>query len=412
MIRFFLLSVLFLSVVGCGDDGTSTSQKESESATVADTATSTVDTIPQEPVVVVEPIDTQAQALAYYLAGMVPEDTTMLNGAFQDPAWKAYHADLDAAWARLEEVRFSKLKAWQAEVLSTYTYDTTALFYPFSGPDFLHANAFYPNATKYYFIAIEPVFELPDIANFTSAEHKSFLASMHTSFRDILSKSYFITTHMMSDLQAQKADGVLPILYAFLARTGHEIVEVFPVDVGTGVVETHDSLSYEKNQAVRFRFRKKGSTYRQSLTYFNRSISDRDLDNKHPEFKTYLANLAPAYNSFVKAASYLMHYEGFSYVREAVLSKCLSLFQDDTGVPLRYMDTAHWDIHLFGDYTRPIKDFSDMMYQSDLNTLYDETPEAEKGTIPFSLGYHIVGDKIQNHQILVRKDMAETNKTQ
>ena len=40
--------------------------------------------------------------------------------------------------------------------------DTTLLFYPFSGPDFLHAFQFYPNANEYILLALEEVGTIPD----------------------------------------------------------------------------------------------------------------------------------------------------------------------------------------------------------------------------------------------------------
>jgi len=227
---------------------------------------------------------------------------------------------------------------------------------------------------------------------------------MDNSLRDILSKSYFITTHMMEDLKTDRAEGVLPVFYTFLARTGHHIISVKPVMLDSlGKIFNSEEMTLKKSQAVQFTFRKKGDLNTKTLTYFNRSISDRDLDKKHPHFKRFLTDALPTCNAFVKAASYLMHYRGFGVVRDAVLAHSETIFQDDTGVPLRYIDQNNWDLKLYGAYTRPIKNFTANMYQTDMKTLYDETPANQKYTIPFSLGYHIVGDKIQNHQFIKRK---------
>lgn len=360
------------------------------------------DTTPRETKSITQiEIDSVQTNIARYLAGLTPYDSSIIK--YNTPIWQAYHNKLNEQWLKVEEMRLKALRAWGDSVLSEYINDTLPLFYPFSGPDFLHAHSFYPNASDYVMIALEPVIELPDVSGFTNNQENTFLKSMDRSLRDVLSKSYFITTHMMEDLSEGKADGVLPLFYTFLARTGHDIVDVYPVELDTnGTIYRHDSLSYETNQAVQFKFVKQGEQKIKTITYFHRSISDRDLENKHPEFIKYLANLQES-NTFVKAASYLMHYAGFGYVRDACMNKSDCIFQDDTGVPLRYLEDGQWDIQLFGAYTRPIKNFTAQMYQTDLKELYEKTEASEIKHIPFSLGYHIVGDKIQNHQIFKRK---------
>ncbi len=399
-----LLTFLITSLIGCGEkeqtasteDQNNTHNKESEKHE-AD-STQSID----KPEVII-PADTAQTKLAYYLGGMSTGDS--MSSIYSNTAWRSYQQDIDKQWQNLETNRLNALKSWGDSTLSDYLNDTLPLFYPFSGPDFLHAHSFYPEASEYYMIALEKVYDLPDIDAFNESQHATFLRSMRKSLRDILSKSYFITTHMMEDLTAEKADGVLPLFYAFLARTGHEIIDVYPIEVDNlGRIYKHDSLSYDKNQAVQFKFRAVGDDKIKTLSYFSRSISDRDLDKVHPNFKTFLEQRIPESNAFVKAASYLMHYEGFGVVRDGILRTADCVFQDDTGIPLRYLDQAQWTIHLLGDYTRPIKNFTDRMYQPDLNALYDNTKKTQKlDELPFSLGYHIVGDKIQNHQIFVRQ---------
>ena len=40
------------------------------------------------------------------------------------------------------------------------------IFYPFSGPDYLTAHAFFPNADKYVMLGLEPVGKLPELKKF------------------------------------------------------------------------------------------------------------------------------------------------------------------------------------------------------------------------------------------------------
>lgn len=400
MTRLLILCALLLGLSACDNSDSSKNDKakESSSENSEKKSDSTIQEIEPVPSITIDSVQTN---IARYLAGLTPYDSNYIH--YNTATWQAYQKNLSTQWQKVEDLRLKSLRSWGDSVLSEYINDTLPLFYPFSGPDFLHANSFYPHASAYVMIALEPVIELPDVSSFKANEESAFLKSMDRSFRDVLSKSYFITTHMMEDLSEGKADGVLPLFYTFLARTGHDIVDVYPVELdSSGNIYRHDSLSYESNQAVQFKFVKQGEQTVKTITYFHRSISDRDLENKHPEFIKYLAKLNES-NTFVKAASYLMHYAGFGYVRDACMNSSDCIFQDDTGVPLRYLVEGQWDIQLFGAYTRPIKNFTAQMYQTDLKELYENTSASEIKHIPFSLGYHIVGDKIQNHQIFKRK---------
>ena len=66
-----------------------------------------------------------------------------------------------------------------------------------------------------------------------------------------------------------------------------------------------------------------------------------------------------------------MHRTKFNYIRESVLACAEHLFQDDTGVPLRYLDLSKYEVKLFGEYTKPIKNFGDRMEQEDLRIVME-----------------------------------------
>lgn len=350
------------------------------------------------------PIDTLQTEIAYYLAGLKPPFSTE-NPIFNTGNWGVYAKKITGQWLEMEKKRQNDLEKWGKNVLASYINDTLPLFYPFSGPDFLHAHSFYPNASSYVMMALEPVNKIPDLTNMPDNQRDAYINLLKKGLRDVIGKSYFITTHMMEDLDEQKSTGVLPVFYIFLARSGHEIVSVNPIEINEqGKIYTSSDLSFEKNQAVEISYKLAEENKIKKVLYFSRSISNNDLEKKHPNFKTYLnSGLPQQMNGFIKAASYLMHYKGFSDIREALITHSEVIFQDDTGIPLKYIDQNRWDIQLFGAYTRPIKNFSDKMYQPDLRDLYAQTPTEKIKEIPFSLGYHVVGDKVQNHQILIKK---------
>ncbi len=87
--------------------------------------------------------------------------------------------------------------------------------------------------------------------------------------------------------------------------------------------------------------------------------------------------------SLVKAASYLMHADGFSNVRNFLTEHSDILVQDDSGIPLRAFDD-HWRLRFFGNYVAPIELFQ-KHYQPDLAAAYARSNPADLG---FAFGYH------------------------
>ena len=217
-------------------------------------------------------------------------------------------------------------------------------------------------------------------------------------------RSYFITKTMMNDTkEGAELNGLLPLFYWFIARTDHEIIDVSRIYVDSfSTVKkslSNSGTSEDLIEGVKFVFRKRGSEKIKSMTYFNCDISNKGFV-KNPEFKEYLSSIRSS-NSFVKSASYLMHYSSFSEIRELVQQKSNAILEDDTGIPYKYFNTLEWDVNLFGLYVMPIKDFSERRFQQDLKDAYSEGTQY-KGEIPFSLGYHW-GSKEQNQMLYIKK---------
>src|SRR3979490_1297071 len=105
------------------------------------------------------------------------------------------------------------------------------MFYMFSGPDFLYANAFYSKATTYVLSALEPPGTVPDFSKVQRGAVVAALNNVERSLSSILSFSFFITKQMKTDLNAGQISGTLPILYVFLARSGKTIRSVTPAAI-------------------------------------------------------------------------------------------------------------------------------------------------------------------------------------
>ena len=157
---------------------------------------------------------------------MMPSANSPLMPLTKDPAWQRHAKFFDTAFAQLEQRQLSKIRAWSETNLAA---PRPTMFYMFSGPDFLYANAFYSKATTYVLSALEPPGSVPDLARLPRGGVGAALYSVERSLGSILSFSFFITKQMKTDLHAGQINGTLPVLYVFLARSGKTIKSVTPV---------------------------------------------------------------------------------------------------------------------------------------------------------------------------------------
>ncbi|MGH6739449.1 MAG: hypothetical protein ACREDY_10560, partial [Bradyrhizobium sp.] len=87
-----------------------------------------------------------ADDTARILAGMPPAAGSPLAKFTSDRSWQQHARRFDFAWSALEKRQISKIHAWSTQYL---TQRKPVVFYMFSGPDFLYADAFYPGADTY-----------------------------------------------------------------------------------------------------------------------------------------------------------------------------------------------------------------------------------------------------------------------
>ena len=249
---------------------------------------------------------------------------------------------------------------------------------------------------------------IPDFKDIGEDKTIDYLNNTTHFLRDVTFKSFFLTNNMKADIEENfTIPGVISSLYWMLSRTNHQIVKVEGVSIDENgiLVPKQDS---DQLDGIRFHFIKNGDKKIKKLTYFCCDISNPGFTNKNPQLLSYLQSIRSC-NTYVKAASYLMHYPSeirttflnFSNIRNVVLDKSLTIFQDDTGIPYKYVNNENWSVRHFGSYVKPPSNFSedyDILYQQDMINLYKNN-KSEK--LPFSLGYHWVSDK-QNQMLLTR----------
>lgn len=403
LIRNFSASLVIISCIifSCSPTHHQSDQMiASDSLTQIDTAVAEQDTILQEAKLIYK--DSLLDNVARFIAGLPQQSTTSFSDLESDHYWKEYKTSMDTSWNKMYRDRLAKIRNWQTKTFSPTINDTLRVFYPFSGPDFLHAYYLYPNASEYVLAALEPIVEVPPLDTLSPGDRDKFLDSLGNSLRDIFQKSYFITNHMRKDLKQIK--GVLPPLFFFLERSGHELLDMTFITIdSTGLERKVEArkLHWEKTPGVKITFRNREDQKIKNLYYFSISISNQGIVER-PEFEKFVAVRAP-FNTFVKSASYLMHNSPFTKIKQLVLSNSQSIFQDDTGIPYKdFKNQLNLGFSFYGDYAKPVKDFGDAKFQPDLDSVYKTTKSRE--ALPFSLGYHW-GTKKQNY-MLARKQVV------
>jgi hypothetical protein len=350
------------------------------------------------------PKDSSLDRIASYLCG---EELAPAVENLPQKSWEAFSEKVDASWQELEKARLNAMDEWVSDYFTHQIRDSLTLFYPFSGPDFLHAFHLFPEANDYILLAREEPGKIPDFTSLSADENMQYLNYVNFFLRDIYKRSYFITGRMQEDIGKGEFKGIMPVFYVFLHQTDHEIlqIEYLKIDSSGHARILPDSLwnGTEQGQAVRFTIRKNQADPFdvKSLTYLYCDISNEGFRNM-PEIKRWLSRLDTC-NTFVKSASYLMHYRTFSDIRELVLNKSVAVFQDDTGIPFRHFDISDWNITLFGAYQRPISVFGPYLMQHDLAAAYSDTNYHQR-ELPFSIGYHWT-DRKQNY-MLARKRVS------
>ncbi len=315
---------------------------------------------------------------ARFLAGLEPSAGSPLAERAKDPAWKAYAADMDQAWASLDTRQFSKVRNWSTNNLRD---PQPVLFYMFSGPDYLYANAFFPNASTYVLSGLELVGKIPDISSIPERQLPAEVGGVRRSLNTILRTTFFITSEMGRSLGGgRRLTGTLPVLYVFLARSGKTIQDVRLIGIDRdGKEQPAETEGLESNaRGAKIVFSANGKT--QTLYYIRTDLSNKGVGNSG--FLKFCDNLGSG-DALVKSASYLLHSGGFSMVRELLMKKSVAIVQDDTGVPFRYFNQDEWTLQPFGQYMRPLPVFRGN-YQKQLSDFFQQ---AKAAPLNFIIGY-------------------------
>ena len=349
-----------------------------------------------------------ANDTARFLAGLPPSSNSPLASYTKDPVWQQHARYFDSIFAREENAKLSKVREFSNKYL-TDKHDT--MLYMFSGPDFLYATSFFPNASTYVLAGLEPVGEIADLTTLSPWAINGELRNLELSMDSLFNFSFFITQNMKTQLREGPVNGTLPILYVFLARTGKTIHELNLVSLdehGNFQIAAELAATNSTNKPVTSPPRSAatgvkiifsdGAGPKQTLYYFSTNLADGSFERSG--FSAFLAKLGPA-DSLIKSASYLLHKGHFAGVRKLLLNSSATILQDDSGIPLAYFEARKWRFQAFGHYAGPISIFTNF-YQPQMAELF-------KGARPIEFGIGYRWRKNESNLLLAQKESSPIN---
>lgn len=326
---------------------------------------------------------------ARLLAGMPGGADSPYREFRESPAWQDHRWKMNSLWEKVDDQRLSQIRSWRDQELGGLT-SHPLVFYPFSGPDILFADAFFPNARTFVLCGLESPDLMPPFEELREGEREGVLTGLHGSLTTVLNFSYFITKDMRVDLKRTRMSGVLPLMSVFLARTGYRINRVDPISLSAnGAVIQGDS-----GLRISCVERRGGKTT--TIYYFKEDLGDGNL-KRNPRLLNFLASQGTPV-TYLKSASYLLHESSFSTIRSAILDRSFAILQDDSGIPLRSFDRDRWALTFYGNYSG-VLDIFQKYHQQDLAEIY----HAKNGIRPMNFGVGYKFNPNESAQILARR---------
>lgn len=335
------------------------------------------------------PVDPEIDALAMLLGGEQNGDSGMYKRIEQQSFWSEFQTKVNGMWKKTTD-KLPVMKSWATKSLSDVNSEGGTLFYPFSGPDFLHADVFFSAYDNIIMVGLEPIGDKPDLLSKSDDTLVPYFEGINQSLNAILGLSFFRTVAMAEDFQGE-VDGTLPILLHFMNRRGYEVLyheRLVLLSNGTlsGDLAQATDSSYFAN---RYYFKEKGTDKTKKLTYFSVNLQNTAYGaspglSRRKDMTEFLKN-ENITASYLKSASYLLHRPSFSIVRDIILTESEFILQDDSGIPLNFFQADRWSLTFYGSYTKPISLFASR-HQEDLKLIY-ETKDDRVKDLPFGIGY-------------------------
>ncbi|MBK9500368.1 MAG: hypothetical protein KBF99_02795 [Leptospiraceae bacterium] len=362
-----------------------------------------VDKTSGESVIIAEtPESKQLQAKSLFLSGKSQADETTKLGKLTRTAYYAtFRQRITKHWEQYNKEIQDPFITWKNKNVPEPK--SKVVFYPFSGPDFPNAFTIYPKATTYIMIGLEAGGFEPDFESMNENQISRGLLELNGSLDTISRLNYFMTNSMKEDVSKSVFRGTAPV---FLAYFG--FLKVKPYSIKNFRINDNGDIVYLTKEEI-----KTNANYREGLVsldidfidpvdgakkklyFLSTNISNYGL-KANPGTMKFLGKFGTFASTF-KAASFLLHYDSFTEMKEFIIKNSELMVMDDTGPPVRDLD-KDFKIKVFGRYTRPIGLWPEKV-QKELQKLHeDQKPEK----VNFKYGYG-TADKQQHIMVVTRK---------
>jgi hypothetical protein len=307
------------------------------------------------------------------------------DGPFRDledtEAWKNYAAQFNKSWENSRNKQFQAVDAFQKRELAPLHTDSKYLFYPFSGPDILYAQHFFPDARLMVFAAQENVGDVLAPETYKPANIDKELDGWREGIKSIFDRTFFVTSEMDQQFHGKVHDGILPLMLLLLARNGNVIDYVRYIRLTENGDFVPEAINVPRHHGVEIHYRHPSETQSRILYYFKTDLAGPFA--KDPSFSRFLTRQGRP-DTLIKSASFLLHWAQFAAIREYILGNSNLILQDDTGVPYRMLKPKDWQVQLYGEYSHPDKPFTNE-WQTDLADAFKEPGRVKE--LGFVLGY-------------------------
>ena len=369
---------LLLAFVSCN---TKVSQEQKEKGAVA----ISLESVGQKKVL---PRDSVLTGFAKFIACMELDPILFKNSStrFESDLKRKFGGMVNYSsekWDRLHSRVGSPIGSWVANQPYSSKIEPNVLLYPFAGGDFYYGHLFNPNQDTIIMLGLEAPGTLFRLSEFEPDTIAAYLSGLEKSMFFPHQLGFFRTKSMADDFKTTLLNGTIHTALYYMGRMGYEIHYIKGIDIGE-TLELNSELN-NKCEGVRVGYSKAGeSDPIREWIYISQDISDGGLKTKKGQIvKRYLESKGNVV-CFFKAASYLLHNDYFSQIRNLCLKQSQRILQDDSGIPYAVLKQNGFKVHLMGVYHRTIPLFSDYL-QEDLKDSYSNKNPAN---LPFNIGYN------------------------
>jgi len=320
-------------------------------------------------------------------------DTNLINSNTKHQGiWKQFASESDKKWTVLNSKLAVPISKWVSNQSYNLEIKTNTLLYPFAGGDYFYANLFFPKKDTIIMVGLEPSGTIFNPKTATKEELEDYLKNLEHSLFFPHKLGFFRTKSMAVDFEKGLLNGTLHTCLYYLAKFGNSIhyIKTFNLSESGEYKDVQEMTPNSTGfKGYRIGYSAQEDNEVKELIYFRENLANSGLRYSASSD----AKRIPAYHflnkkknvaCFFKAATYLMHKDYFSDIRNICLNNGNVILQDDSGIKLEYFKPAGFSVTYLGEYTRTIPLFSNR-FQEDLAKEYINLQPKK---LPFVIGYN------------------------